>query len=132
MAIERCSFPEPWPRSVFVGEICGRSWSQVIVAIREGALVGYMVYWTVISEVHLLNLAVAPDWRRRGVGRELMRHLIDTGREEEVAEIVLEVRQSNRIAQQLYHSFHFEEIAVRPRYYSDNGEDALVMLLTLR
>jgi ribosomal-protein-alanine N-acetyltransferase len=130
--IENSSFPAPWPRLVFIGEICGRNWSRVTVAEVEGCVVGYMIYWTVITEVHLLNLAVAPAWRQKGVGRSLMDHLIEESGRENIKEILLEVRVSNQTARRMYEHFHFKEVAVQPGYYSDNGEDALVMSLLLR
>ena len=61
--IEQHSFPNPWPRSVLAAEISKRNWSRVVIATRGGELVGYLVYWVILTEVHLLNLAVAPAWR---------------------------------------------------------------------
>ena len=90
-----------------------------------------MVYWVVTTEAHLLNLAVDPVWRRHGVAKNLMTHLISTCRADNLTEILLEGRVSNTAAKHLYRQLHFEEIAIRPRYYSDNQEDALVMSLLL-
>ena len=128
LAIERRCFRSPCPKSVFVGEISGRSWSRVVVAERDQVVVGYMVYWIVTTEIHLLNLAVHPDWRRQAVARTLLSELIATSRRDNREEILLEVRASNQAAQRLYHQLSFVEIAIRPGYYSDNGEDAIVMV----
>ena len=131
LRIEQASFPSPWPRSVIAGEIDGRSWSRVTVATCENSLVGYMVYWIVTTEVHLLNLAVDPSWRRSGIAAWLLSHLIETSRGQNLEEILLEVRVSNEAARNLYRRFHFEELGTRPNYYSDNHEDAIVMSLQL-
>jgi ribosomal-protein-alanine N-acetyltransferase len=131
LEIEQSSFPAPWPRSVIAGEIDGRSWSRVTIASHEDALVGYMVYWIVTTEVHLLNLAVDPTWRRKGVAKKLMTYLIETSHSDNLTEILLEVRVSNTAAKNLYRQLRFKEIAIRPNYYSDNHEDALVMSLQL-
>ena len=129
--IEQLSFPTPWPRSVIAGEIDGRSWSRVTVATHGDTLLGYMVYWIVTTEVHLLNLAVDPGQRRNGIAKKLMIYLIETSRSANLKEILLEVRLSNLSGKNLYRQLGFEEIAIRPKYYSDNQEDALVMLLQL-
>ncbi len=131
LTIEEQSFSSPWPRSAFVGEIVGRSWSRVLVATQGDHIIGFMVYWVITSEVHLLNMAVHPTWRRHGVGRLLLDQLIATAKAEGRGEILLEVRVTNWAAQNLYHCYAFNEIAIRKGYYSDNGEDALVMLLKL-
>jgi ribosomal-protein-alanine N-acetyltransferase len=131
LKIEQSSFPAPWPRAVIAGEIDGRSWSRVTLASRGDTLVGYMVYWIVTTEVHLLNLAIDPRWRRKGVARAMMIHLIETCQSNNLAEILLEVRLSNDAAKNLYRQLQFKEIAISPKYYSDNEEDALVMSLQL-
>ncbi len=130
-SIETISFRSPWSRSAFPAEIEGRSWSRVEVAECEGALVGFMVYWIILDEVHLLNLAVLPKWRRRGIGRSLMINLLDMAESDGQNEVLLEVRQSNTKAQNLYYSLGFEQLGLRRNYYSDNGEDALVMIFKL-
>ena len=128
-AIERSSFRSPWPKSALGDEIEKRSWSRVVAACSAHRLVGFMVYWTVIDELHLLNLAVDPRWRRRGVGAALLEHLVEMGLEEHRAAVLLEVRASNHAAIQLYQRYGFTAMGVRRGYYSDSGEDALVMSL---
>ncbi len=131
MAIEQISFSAPWPRTAFAEEIEGRSWSRVIVAEENDRVVGFIVYWIITTELHLLNLAIDPQWRRRGIASSLVEHLVERGRKERRTEILLEVRITNRSARDLYHRFGFRKLAVRPGYYTDNGEDALVMSLRL-
>jgi len=131
VSIERASFPTPWPRSAIAKDIAGRNWSRVVVATCDGDIVGYMIYWIVATELHLLNLAVDTRWKRCGVATALLEHLISTGKEGGMDEVLLEVRVSNHAAQRLYSRFGFEQLAVRRGYYSDSGEDAIVMWLLL-
>ncbi|MCP4602671.1 MAG: ribosomal protein S18-alanine N-acetyltransferase [Proteobacteria bacterium] len=131
LAIERSSFAFPWPNSAFTEEIEGRSWSKVVAADCDDKLVGFMIYWIVANEFHLLNLAVDPAWRRRRIAYGLVQSLIGSAKAEKRARVLLEVRVSNQAALELYKHFRFEPLAVRPGYYSNNGEDALVMSLQL-
>ncbi len=132
--IERLSQPSPWPRPVFVEEM-GREWARLVV-VRErsgGAapVVAFANYWLVRDEVHLLNLAVHPTRRRRGLGRRLMDHLLEFARAHRCHYLTLEVRRSNAAAIALYEHYGFRPVGVRPRYYQDSREDAIVMALEL-
>ena len=129
MEIERASFSSPWPESAIEEEIERRNWSRVALAVTGNEVVGFIVYWVVDKELHLLNLATRPEWRRRGVARRLIDHMIAEGRRRELWQVVLEVRESNDDALQLYEGYGFVRVGRRPRYYTDNGEDAIVMSL---
>lgn len=129
--IEAMSFSAPWPRSAFAEEITHRKWSRVVGAFTSGELVGFMVYWLVANELHLLNLAVHPKMRRHGVGWRLIDFMVTDASRKQLSAILLEVRTSNVAALRLYRNFGFEDLTIRPGYYADNGEDALVMLLEL-
>lgn len=131
VTIESLSFSSPWPRSAFVGEIKARSWSNVFVAESDGRIVGFMVYWSVVGELHLLNLAIHPSWRRRGIGARMVASLVESAQNDAQREILLEARVSNHGARRLYESFGFKELTTRKGYYADNGEDAIVMGLTI-
>jgi [ribosomal protein S18]-alanine N-acetyltransferase len=85
-----------------------------------------VVFWVVAGEMHLLNLAIHPAHRRRGIARALLTAALTQGRSQNVFVVWLEVRPSNAAALALYHSFGFKEVGRRPRYYHDNGEDALI------
>ncbi len=129
--IEARSFSQPWSREIFVRELKNK-WSTGFVAYLPGAdgrrwAAGYVVAWLVVGEVHILNLAVDPAARRRGVGRALMVHVLETFAEKGATKATLEVRRSNTAAQALYESLGFVRAGVRKGYYSDNGEDAFVM-----
>jgi ribosomal-protein-alanine N-acetyltransferase len=93
---------------------------------------GFVLVWIAADEVHLLDLAVAPEERRRGTGRLLLDTVIGAARGENARLILLEVRASNLPARALYRSAGFLEHGVRRAYYSDNGEDAIEMRLTMK
>lgn len=132
MEIERLSFPTPWPREAFADELA-RSWArlEVLRQISSGRVVAFCNYWLVTDELHILNVAVHPDERRHGHASYLLRHIISEGRKASFRLLSLEVRVSNRAAQALYRKFGFREVGVRPKYYADTGEDAILMDLAL-
>ena len=97
-----------------------------------GEILGYAVSWTVAGESHLLNLAVRPDRRGTGVGRALLRECIRRGAGAGASRIHLEVRAGNEEAQRLYRSEGFEFLGVRKGYYTDTGEDAVLLAREIR
>jgi ribosomal-protein-alanine N-acetyltransferase len=116
-----------------VEEELGRPWARVWAArLAEGAApVGFLVAWHVADELHVLNVATAPPIRRRGVARALMDEALAYAAGERVRIVLLEVRRSNRAAIKLYRGLGFTALGVRPRYYADNDEDAIEMILAL-
>ena len=125
--IERLSFPVPWPAYAFRQELETNRLARYLV-VRSGATtVAYGGIWLMVDEAHVTTFAVLPAWRRRRVGARLMLALIDLSREVGASVLTLEVRLSNIPARTLYQRFGFRPVGVRPRYYSDNGEDALIM-----
>ncbi len=130
MTIERTSFTSPWSARFFLEEI-RVSYAKFVVAEMEGRIVGYIIYWQLLKEVDIHNLAVHPAYRRRGIGRSLLSLAVDSAKGQGSNRVTLEVRKSNQAAQQLYHTLGFVERGVRKGYYSDDGEDALVMVLDL-
>ena len=131
IAIERASFQFPWSTRFFLDELqvdCARS----LLAEVEGRIVGYVLFWCLPEEVDIHNIAVHPDFRRHGVGRLLLEQVVAAARHQDRVRVTLDVRFSNVPAQNLYRSFGFVTRGVRKGYYSDNGEDALVMALELR
>lgn len=106
-----------------------RAWARLRIAVVDERVVGYLLSWHVVDEVHLLNVAVALDHRRQGLGEALVRSLIDDAVAGAAAKILLEVRASNAPAIALYERLGFERFHVRPRYYAD-GEDGVEMMLT--
>jgi ribosomal-protein-alanine N-acetyltransferase len=131
LAIERASFPHPWSPEMFDEELNNRLCHIFVARERFGGgnrVAGYVCFWLFLAEMHLLNIAVDPASRRRGIGASLLARTMDFARERGVKMAFLEVRRGNRAAQSLYRRFGFRDMGVRPRYYED-GEDAIVMLL---
>lgn len=129
--IERLSFATPWPPYAFEQELTGNRLARYVVA-RSGVggvdrIVGFAGIWLMVDEAHVTTFGVHPDWRRRGVGRRLLLSLLELARVMRAARMTLEVRVSNRAAQALYAGFGFNVAGERRGYYTDDGEDALVM-----
>jgi [ribosomal protein S18]-alanine N-acetyltransferase len=167
-AIEKLSFPQPWPQNAYRREITENRMAHYAVVRRLGerqaapppppaqqsgdllgrlgrllrpsepprsaeleqelrSIVGYAGIWVMTDEAHITTIASHPDVRGMGIGEFLLVALIHRGIEVGARWMTLEVRASNSVAQNLYRKYTFKEMGVRRRYYSDNGEDALVM-----
>ena len=126
--IERESYPTPWSRSMFAGELAKPS-SLSLGAFDPdtGALVGYLVISRYVDAWHVMNVAVAPERRREGIASALLRQLLDQTRGDAKRGYTLEVRVSNEGAIALYERLGFVARGVRRGYYTDNREDALIM-----
>ena len=125
--IERESYPTPWSRSMFASELAKPSSLSLGAVDESGALVGYLVLSKYVDAWHVMNVAVAPEWHRRGVATALLTRLLDETRHDAKRGHTLEVRVSNVGAISLYERFGFKPKGVRRGYYTDNREDALVM-----
>jgi ribosomal-protein-alanine N-acetyltransferase len=134
MAINHQSFRHPWSADLMRRELF-HDWSTILLAVDQGepgeVVLGFIVFWVVHDEVHVLNVAVAEEHRRRGVARALMEEAALRGRARGARLVTLEVRRSNGAALALYRRLGYREVGVRPRYYAEEGEDAIVMELTL-
>jgi ribosomal-protein-alanine N-acetyltransferase len=128
MEIERAAFSHPWTEELVRREL-GHEFSTVLLACGgdSGAVQGFAVVWLVHDELHVLNVAVAPEARRRGVARAILDRVEAQGREQGARIAMLEVRRGNAPAIALYRTLGYREVGVRPRYYAEDGEDALVM-----
>jgi ribosomal-protein-alanine N-acetyltransferase len=133
MAVETVSFPTAWSRAMFAEEL-GRDYSDALVAVPEGGgdPVGYAVCWSVAGESHLLNIAVDPAVRGRGVGCILLRACIRRGARAGSSLIHLEVRAGNEDAIRLYRGHGFDFMGMRKGYYTDTGEDAILLSREIR
>jgi ribosomal-protein-alanine N-acetyltransferase len=130
MEIERLSFRAPWSREVLLEELT-RDWARVDV-VRDGGsgeVAAFANYWLVADELHILNIATHPQQRRLGHATRLLAHMIEVARQVPCRCMTLEVRRSNAGAQRLYRRFAFRPVGVRPNYYAEDQEDAIVMLL---
>ncbi len=156
VAIERESFPSTWPQTAYKRELANRLARYLVVVDRAGKaprltqprrrraflsflkrpdpppdtgdlIIGYVGVWLMVGEAHIVAVAVRPECRRRGLGELLLGRAIELAFEHGQEVVTLEVRSSNSGAQTLYSKYGFINIGVRRRYYSDNGEDALIM-----
>lgn len=127
LAIERASFTMPWSRGAFVYEIERNRVARCLVMREGGLVVGYVCLWEIVDELHVTNIAVHPDHRRRGLGRHLLALVLQDAARRALRVVGLEVRPSNTEARALYESFGFRVVGRRRGYYYDTGEDALVM-----
>ena len=130
VAIENVSFPSPWPRRIFEREIEAKNSYKRVIRF-SGSVVAYIVTWTIYDEVHILNIAVHPDFRKIGLGEMLIRDCLASSLEPGLKLVLLEVRVSNSSAIKLYEKIGFKTLSVRKKYYSDTGEDAYVMMYEL-
>jgi ribosomal-protein-alanine N-acetyltransferase len=136
LEIEKTLFPTPWTRGMFEQELANDPGgdgpgSHAFVAMHRGRLVGYAVAWFVEDGVHLMNIAVCKEFQRKGVGRVLLKDLIERAVAAKKLVIILEVRAGNRAALEFYARFMFSSYGVRRGYYADTHEDAILMALDL-
>ncbi|HEY6609250.1 MAG TPA: ribosomal protein S18-alanine N-acetyltransferase [Candidatus Limnocylindria bacterium] len=125
--IERLSFSVPWPAHAFEQELRGNRLAHYLVARAGERIVGFAGMWLMVDDAHITTFGIHPDWRRQGIGRQLLLAVADLSMGVGARQMTLEVRVSNEAAQALYRSFGFEVVGRRFRYYTDDGEDALVM-----
>jgi [ribosomal protein S18]-alanine N-acetyltransferase len=133
MEVNRRAFKHPWSVDLLRRELT-HDWSTILLAeepLPDGTrqLLGFAIFWVVHDEVHVLNIATDPEQRRRGVARAILAEVLALGRERRCALATLEVRRGNEPAIALYRSFGFRPVGIRPNYYVDEGEDAIVMVL---
>lgn len=131
--IETLSFSNPWSDNTFRGEIQNTSVSFPMVVVEKPGerVVGYIIYWHIREDVQVNNVAVHPDFRGRGIGEALMRHVIEKVRASGATFMTLEVRPSNAAAVALYKKLAFEILGTRKNYYTHPDEDAYLMGLVL-
>jgi len=125
--IERESFTTPWPSHAYRQELETNRLAHYIVARFGDRVVGYAGMWLLVDEAHVTTFATSRTWRRHGIGERLIIALLDLAVVRQAHEATLEVRPSNIPARRLYEKYGFREVGLRPRYYSDDNEDALIM-----
>lgn len=132
LVIEQASFSMPWSKNLFLSEFRSLNVSTLLVALADApgrAVIGYLVYWLIEDELHILNLAVSPLRRRQGTARKLVLAALKRGWQKGAKRAFLEVRVSNAAAQKLYLELGFTGISVRRDYYDEPVEDAVIMTL---
>jgi ribosomal-protein-alanine N-acetyltransferase len=125
--IERAVFSAPWPANAYRTELQTNKLAHYLVVRVGDEIAGFAGLWLMVDEAHITTFAIAPAWRRNHLAERLLVALLDIALERQAAEATLEVRLSNLPARRLYEKFGFRPVGIRPRYYSDNNEDALIM-----
>jgi ribosomal-protein-alanine N-acetyltransferase len=126
-AVERASFDTPWPSEAYRSELETNRLAQYLVVRAGDEIIGFGGMWLMVDEAHIITFAIHPQWRRQHIGDRLLLAMLDIAVDAGANETTLEVRLSNLPARRLYEKFGFRPVGLRPRYYSDNGEDALIM-----
>ena len=125
-ALEKLCFADPWSLSSIASEL-NNPLALWLVAVEDGDLIGYIGSQSVMGESDMMNVAVHPDYRRKGIGKELVEALVASLKENGVYSLTLEVRASNEPAISLYDQLGFTQVGRRPNYYRDPREDALIL-----
>jgi [ribosomal protein S18]-alanine N-acetyltransferase len=131
VSIEQASYSVPWSEATFRG-LLRRHDAELVVAESYGIVIGYAIFWCVIDQSELGNVAVTGKWRGRGIGERLVAEVLVRAGRRGVREVFLEVRPSNEVAKRLYERFGFSQVGRRRNYYQDPVEDALVMRRPLK
>lgn len=128
-ALDQISFSLPWPERSFRFELTDNQASRCWVAEVDERVIGMIVGWLLVDEMHIATIATHPDCRRQGIASRLLSHTLLRAMEEGARSSFLEVRESNLAAQEMYRKFGYEVVGRRKRYYRDNDEDAILMSL---
>ena len=131
LSIEQVSFATPWSRNMFLKEISNPN-AIPVVFVQDGSIVGYICFWLVMDEAHLMNISIHPNRRGKGLGTAALRYLDKTCKKHGLNKIVLEVGRRNAPARSLYKKSGFQTVGFRKGYYSDVKDDALIMEKILR
>ena len=131
LSIEKVSFRTPWSEGIFRDELLS-SLCHSYVATLEEKIIGYICFAVILDEVHLRNISVHKDFRRRGIASQMLSEMIRTSQKRGVLWATLEVRRSNSAAIRFYEKYGFEIKGIRRSYYRDTGEDAFIMWANLR
>ena len=130
MQIEKASFPTPWTSGMFLAELTSPR-SYHFVATRQGGkkdlVLSYIFFWLFMEEVHILNLATHPDFRKLGIASSLLLFVLDFAYQRGGILYLLEVREGNQAAVSLYRKVGFTSWGVRKKYYADTDEDGIIM-----
>ena len=126
LEIEEEAFTTPWSEEAFKSEIKNNLAHYLVVEI-DGRVVGYGGVWLIIDEAHITNIAVLQDYKGKGIGNKILTGLIEYSTSLGIRNMTLEVRESNFVARRLYEKHGFVSYGIRPKYYIDDNEDAIIM-----
>ena len=124
--LEIDTFSIPWSKEAIIKEF-ENTFANYFIAEEDNQIIGYIGVWKVLEEGQITNIAVHKDYRRRGIGKELIKTLMNFGREEKIEVFLLEVRKSNEAAKKLYEQMGFTHLGIRKNYYQKPTEDAVLM-----
>jgi ribosomal-protein-alanine N-acetyltransferase len=127
LRIEQQSFSTTWPSNAFFQELHDNKLAHYFVGRVQNRVVAYGGIWVILEDSHITTIAVAPEYRGRRFGEQMLLHLLDQAIDRGASWMTLEVRESNAAAQALYRKYGFTTVSTRKGYYSDNNENALVM-----
>ena len=127
LIIEKETFPIPWTKDAFEKEVTKNELAVYLVAEVDSKVAGYGGLWKILDEAHITNIAVKEEFRGKKIGDAILMGIVDYCDTNMIPSITLEVRSSNIVAQKLYEKYGFKSEGIRPNYYTDNNEDALVM-----
>lgn len=131
MLLELACFSVPWTKEAFESELVKNQLAHYIVIEEGNEIIGYGGVWYIIDEGHITNVAIHPAHRNKGLGKKLVQGMKNAATHHGINHMTLEVRKSNVAAITLYERMGFEVAGVRPKYYTDNNEDALIMWVEL-
>ena len=124
--VEKNCFEDYWSKDSFKKEL-SNNLAKYLVAKVDGKVAGYVGIWFVVDEGHITNVAVHEDYRGQKIGDQLIKELVQVCKDNKIVSMTLEVRASNKIAQNLYRKYGFKMAGIRKEYYSNNKEDAIIM-----
>jgi ribosomal-protein-alanine N-acetyltransferase len=130
LEIDRSSFSLPWTERAYKYEVEENRAARCWVTTLDDRVVAMLVVWIILDEAHIATIATHPHHRRQGLGSRMLTRALVSAREEGAEKALLEVRARHITTQKIYRDLGFVEVGRRPRYYHDNGEDALLMTLT--
>jgi len=126
--VEENSFNNPWSKQSFCEEAANPV-AYYLLSLTAGEIIGYVGVWFILDEAHITNVAVLPEYRKQGIGGQMMREILRIAKNNGAVAMTLEVRPSNVSALALYNKLGFVSEGIRKQYYEDNGEDAIIMWL---
>lgn len=124
--LEKRCFSDPWSQKLFESEL--KNERSRFTVLKDGEkIIGYGCFWKIFDEGHIMNIAIAPEYRGKHLSDIIMKDIVEYSKKSGIVFLTLEVRSGNETAKNLYKKYGFKEAGVRKGYYSDNGEDAIIM-----
>jgi len=129
--VETATYKNPWPQDIFLRELTENDHAHYFVAVLGDKVIGYGGMWLVVDDAQITNIAIHPSYRGHKFGEKLFQQIFDYGVHHGMRRLSLEVRESNMVAQRMYQKFGLVRAGIRKNYYTDDGEDAVVMWVSI-